>query len=84
MQPSGTPQCPQHKRPMTPSIDNTNVNNMNAPRLDGQNKPNQNITKWICPDCGTDYLTDYLQMIEEYADKTGKTLEQLTEDPFID
>jgi len=78
---SNAPECPRHKKPMTPSTHHTDGNESSV--ID-KTIPDQCTINWICPDCSTSSLTDYLQMIEEYADKTGKTIEELTEDPFID
>ena len=81
---SKAPQCPLHKKPMTPSTIRPRYNQSDVPVAIDLNWPNSPEIAWVCSDCATSSLTDYLQMIEEYAEKTGKTLEELTEDPFID
>ena len=81
---SKAPQCPLHKKPMTPSTIRPEYNQSDVPGAIDINWPNSPEIAGVCSDCATSSLTDYLQMIEEYTEKTGKTLEELTEDPFID
>ena len=69
---------------MTPSTIRPEYNQSDVTVAIDINWPNSPEIAWVCSDCATSSLTDYLQMIEEYAEKTGKTLEELTEDPFID
>jgi len=81
---SKPPECPQHKKPMTPSVYHIEDSTLDESGFIDDKRSTRSVVRWLCPDCGTSYLNDYLQMIQEYADKSGKTLEQLTEDPFID